>query len=320
MLEIPHLNKVPRTFRLPGSRIASARTALALVDYVGLDGYNPPALKPGIVIETLLDRWLQKHVGTMKHMRIRLSYDEGSADPAQDTEAAITLAVDMGRSLRIGTKLEALQQFIPGLGETVLWHLQHDMPPPVEIVTPALTLEFAQWIHWGGCDDEQETVQNLIDEGEKRKDIHILTRAQLDAQFPPWSIDPTERQKPEALANMAKHWKKPRRVRDIAQAVLDLHEVRHEWEGREDGMRCWPPAQILHWKAGDNITEPLCDDMNNMFWESGEAIEDFTEIHLHRDEDWSQTLPQWMAGVEAKLRTLRAADRLLQLIGTPVHG
>ena len=314
MLELPHLGNAPRVLRIPGSQIASARTALALLDTDLVPEKSAGDI--GALINRALKQWLHQHTGTMKTMRVRLSYDEAN------DEAGITLAVDMAAPLCVGERLTLLQNHIDGLGQTVLWHLSCDLPAPLEIITPSDTLEFAMYTQWGGCEDETEQVAMLIAEGEKKEDINILTRAEFYKQIPRWATEPEERQKPKALDNIARHWKKPRLVKDVAAAVLALHECRAApFQGREDGVRVLPPAQLLTWRKNDTISARLFDDFANMLWESGETTEDFAELHLRGSTgQWSTDLAAFMATIEPMLRTLRAADRVLQLIGGRSRG
>lgn len=307
MLEIPHLGAVQRRLRLCRPSPVAARTALALLE----DGQLQPDAT-GAVTDLLRNgfrTWLDRHTAGMRTIDIKLWYTEDR----QRTAADIALGTDLPHPLYVGHRLTALQRQIPGLGETVLWHLDHDLPGQLEIFTPSETLCTAQYMEWGGCDDEQEVVQQYLADGEDPKDIEVLTRAQFDRTLPAWATEPGERIKPPRLKKIAAGRGLAARV---ATAVLGLIEVRGHHEASEDGCRLWPPVQVLCWGPSDRVTLRLADSLGNMLSECGEYIENFAETSIDNSPYDSGRLHAFMRDAEKPLRALRAADRILQLIGS----
>lgn len=314
MLEIPHLGAVPRAFKTFSPNPLIARAALAMIDCG-----HPPAGSSGTtpqLLSSALQNWLRPLTEGMRCIEIRIEYFEDNPDHYahrvdRKPGAELSLRTDLPHPLMVGHKLNALQKAVPGLGETVLWHLDHDLPGLLEIFTPASALAAACWMEWAGEDDEKAVVQQYIDEGEDPKEIEVLTRAAFDKALPRWATMPKPRIKTAALKRIAQGKRYTARV---AAAVLALHAVRGTYQADDEGRRLWPPAQALYWSRRDNISLRLLDNLGNDVFESGENLECFAGFGFHNDAAAMAGLKPFLRSAEKSLRTLRAADQLLQLI------
>lgn len=311
MLDIPHLGTVPRRLRAHRVNPITAHAALALLDCGALPATARSA-PPAELVNTALRGWIDRAGAGMRNIQLNVAYHEHDENGAP--RIGLYFRTDPPWPLNIGAKLEALQKAVPGLGETVLWHLDHDLPSPLEIFTPSCALMAAQWTQWGGCDDEEARLAELRDEGEDPADYEILPRKLFDKVIPRWASTPRERIKVGKLRAIAK-----RRglAGQVAAAVLDLHKLDCSFEGSDDGRRYWPPAAALCWRASDRVTMRLIDDLGNDYFDSGEYIEHFTEIILTVPQI-AQGLPDGLSTAETMVAALRAADRVLQLIGSRV--
>jgi PRTRC genetic system protein F len=312
MLEIPHLSAAPRSYKTIAGNPLIARTALALLDagHIRPDAAGTPAqlLRQG------LQQWLAPLTAGMRCVEIHLHYVEADAKDRRDAE--IALRTDLLRPLIVGGDLGTLQKAVPGLGETVLWHLDHDMPGLLEIYTPASALSTACWMEWGGADDESFRVQECIDEGEDPANVEILTRAEFDKAIPPWASRPRERIKPAGLKRIAKGRGKAARV---AAAVLALHAVRGNYESDDEGRRLWPPAQALRWSKHDLVSMRLLDDLGEQVFQSGEELQSFLEFRFADTDADMAGLQPFLRTAEKSLRALQAADHLMQLIAENIR-
>lgn len=312
MLEIPHLGAAPRSFRTFAANPMVARTTLALLEAGHLkpsaSGPLPQLLRHG------LQQWLEPLTAGMRCVEIHLHYFEFDAENKPGAELA--LRTDLPHPLMVGRKLGALQKAAPGLGETVLWHLDHDLPGLLEIFTPASALDTAQWMEWGGNDDEKFYVQELIDGGEDPEDMEILTRDQFDRAIPRWASSPRERIKPAGLKRLAKGRSHAARV---AAAVLALHTVRGDYESDDQGRRLWPPTQALYWSQRDDVSLRLLDNLGEQVFESGEELQAFTEFRFFNSDAETAGLKPFMRDAEKSLRALQAADHLMQLIAENIR-
>lgn len=309
MLEIPHLDKAPRMLRPHRVNPITARAALALLDCGALPG-SAPAQTPSELVAIGLRRWLNARAGGMKHIGIHLKYHEG--DLGRTPGAGIYFGTHTPYAMRIGERLEALQKDVKGLGETVLWHLDHDLPSPLEIFTPSYALMAAQWTQWGGCDDESERINEIKEVGEDPADYDLLPRKLFDRIIPKWAARPVQRIRPKQLRAIAR---RRSLAGQVAAELLALHALGCIWEASDDGRRYWPPASVLCWRADDNISLRLLDDIGNDMFESGEYIEQFAVAELPVPQI-AHGIPQLLKDAESMVRALRAADRILQLIGT----
>ncbi len=306
MLQIPALGDVPRTLRHVQTNRITARTALTLLDH----GLLPPETDAALpaLIETAFREWLARHATGMQHIGIRIGYFENERDGR--VIAHITMGTTLAHPLLVGKRLASLQKSFPGLGETVLWHLDHDLHGCVEIFTPSMALTATQWEHWGGMNDESEVAAEAQGEGETWEGI---TRAEFDRALPGWATRPQERIKPRALRALARRQKGL--AGKVAAATLDLLALGGEFEPLEDGHRYWPPAQILVWGPRDRVTYRILDDFGNFFFQSGEYVEDFASFEIADPSLAVTNFEGFLATTEKTVRTLRAADRVLQLIG-----
>lgn len=309
MLEIPHLGNHPRTLRHHSSDTQSAHAAIGLMDC----GLIPDTAKPQPVpalIERALKYWIDRHSARMRLIGFGVGYHAPHEHRSAET-TQLAINTQLPQVVRVGNKLEALQKAVPGLGETVLWHLDHDLPGTLEIFTPSYTFAAADWTQWMGNGDEKERYAEIEGMGESTTDYEILTRAEFDRVFPKWAHAPKERIKPKALRAIARRNTLAGRV---AKATLFLHEHRGEYKPREEGQRTWPPALVLAWGKKDYLTVRLIDDLGNDFFESGDYEETFMQLDFIPDVNAGAAIKPFLADAEKQIATLRAVDSLVQLL------
>lgn len=211
----------------------------------------------------------------------------------------------------VGTGLDYLEQCVPQLGATVLDALERKGSQAYPLFTPGVALDEASYLYWRGENDE-----NLMLDEECGDDLaarqamtnDMVTRAAIDAAFPPWALDYSRARLPvTALARIGSchPCAYVRRGALLARTLLGLRTTAAyfpELDGDFTGF-----GAVLCWHDGD-LAVQISDDFANTAWQ-GDYCEEIGTVTLALDEP--AAMRRWMRQMRPNLSAIGTLDRLL---------
>ncbi|WP_395401039.1 PRTRC system protein F [Pseudoduganella sp. UC29_106] len=211
----------------------------------------------------------------------------------------------------VGTGLDYLEQRIPQLGSTILDAMERKGAHAYPLFTPGVALDEASYLYWRGEDDENLMLdEECGDDLEARQAManDIVTRAAIEAAFPPWALDYDRPRLP--LATLERiggdhQCAYVRRAASLTHALLRLRTTAMscpELDGPFTGF-----GAVLCWRDGD-LAVQISDDHANNAWQ-GDYCEEIGTVTLTLDDP--EAMRGWMRKMRLNLSAIGLLDRLL---------
>jgi PRTRC genetic system protein F len=213
----------------------------------------------------------------------------------------------------VGPGSEALEAAVPGLGATVLRLLERHGAAAYPLFTPSVLLDEASNQYWLGEADENALLdEECGDDAEAREVLRadMVTRAAIDAAFPPWALRSRAALSGRRLRLLAREHADGH-VRRAAQLAFALARTgaHARFAARREGLFTGFGA-VLCWRD-DDIAVRVSDDYAHYAWQ-GECYDQIGEVVLPADEP--DALRRWMRAMTPQLRAIGLIDRLLHLL------
>lgn len=214
--------------------------------------------------------------------------------------------------LYIGNGASRLEEVVPGLGETFLYHVGRAVYSTLHCVTPESCLDIAKYIYWQGEDDEREVIAEMEANGEDPKDYDGYRKKDYFNHIPEWAASPANKLSPVQLANIAKEGNGI--VREAAEIALALAEQLvdgYEPPSFEEYVGGnIDPALFARWSEDDDV-ERVYDDYYQYMTQA-----ECTEMHgyLSATPD-KEGIGKALDNIRQFFRILKPLDRAFCLIG-----
>lgn len=298
------------------------------------------------IVRKAMNGWLRRATGALDRLHPSLAIDVKVDSEYRWNEVSLTSGAPTRFRYYVGPAIEALEDAVPGLGETVCAVLSRQSILP--LWTPSNSYQRVVFSYWYGQDpdladalDEAGQVEDAEPE-EDEDDDGGITRAEIEATYPKWARSPNWSRRPnddgplsqERLRALVKRDDLPGRV---AAAVLELDHwsecYRSILKAKRDSALTESPqpndedsdddnaasndstfvgfGAVLMWNRDDDITVRVSQDYYELAMQ--EACHDETEsvrIPLTRPD----LLRQWLDTMRTRNRGLGALDRLLALV------
>lgn len=141
------------------------------------------------VCRAALRGWLRRWMGPLHCLRPSFGLELMPWGPDGQSCAVVTWWQDNADVWQVGTALERLERFAPGLGATALDAFVRQCSYPM--FTPMDALDEAGHLFWQGEDDERPVLAECCDNDEERNEMaaSMVKRADFDEAFSAWVLD-----------------------------------------------------------------------------------------------------------------------------------
>lgn len=286
-----------------------------------------PCDDPLTACAAVLSAWLQRHVGktaclspvfVLAPVAARDIEEIDAAAPglrASDAEAVhgihLRWCENSVHRWTVGPGFDALEAAEPGLGATVLHIMELKCAAAYPLFTPSVVLDEASNQYWLGELDETEVLEEECGDDEEAREAmraDMVSRADIQAAFPPWALRPRPALSRKRLRQLAQEHADGY-VQRAAQLALALAHTpaHHRFAARREGLFTGFGA-VLCWHD-DDIAVRVSDDYAHYAWQ-GECFDEIGEVLLPADEP--QALRRWMRAMTPQLRAIGLIDQLLQ--------
>ena len=306
------LSLVPRSAKRRGAYLASALLKAGILT----DATLPKRLSADHVetCRAALTAWLNGNLTGLKCLRpsfsLTLGSSEGSAAQATnqaELRATITWYGGGGGTWDLGSALEWLERFSPGLGRTVLHVLERQSQRTLPLVTPREVLYFASACYWCGENDEVIVLEESCGEDEQELDAmraSMVKRSDFDAAYPEWALKYKKRPELSKTALRALRSSiKSERVRAILDDVIALMAISLP-QPNHAGLDGFPVGfgGLVVWGKNDDFTRRVLDDFDQMVGENGDYYEEcgLREIDVSEPTgliEWQEEMKPWFSVV-----------------------
>lgn len=305
---------------------AAARLAQYLIDARAITTRNRGPTNGSFydVCERTLAIWLAKHIGDVQcfaplfelqpvtgevrqHCASPLNNEEPEAPESLEMIWKETSVCHWG----VGAGLDYLEQCVPTLGSTVLDIMERKGAHVYPLFTPSMALDEASYLYWRGEHDEALALdEDCGDDKEAREAManDMITRATIEAAFPPWALDYNRPRLTHAeLVRLTAEYPCPyvQRAGELA-AALESTRTTAQYCPEEEGMFIGFGA-VLCWLDGD-LTVQISDDYANLAWQT-EYCDEIGKVTFSLSEP--DALRRWMRKVAPTLTAIRLLDGLL---------
>ena len=133
--------------------------ALAMLDASKIEDQDVQnGFHPAEIIQHAVNRWFSEITKDLRYLDPVISLSDSSApfvgceEEGRENSAAIGLAFKRMSGFLLGNKLTAIEQAVPGLGETAIHTLSRLLTTFSTSVMPDDILMSAQYLYWAGCE------------------------------------------------------------------------------------------------------------------------------------------------------------------------
>jgi PRTRC genetic system protein F len=315
---------IPGIIEPAGNRQAVARLTQYLINARAITERTFCQTNGGFhaICERALESWLSKHIGDVQCFtplfelqpvpaEVKQKYASPMNEPAAPESLEVIWKETSVCHWGVGAGLDYLEQCIPMLGSTVLNIMERKGAHAYPLFTPSMALDEASYLYWRGEDDETLVLdEDCGDDKEAREAMasDMITRATIEAAFPPWALDYNRPRLTHAeLVRLTSQYPCPyvQRAGELA-AALDSTRTTAQYCPEEEGMFIGFGA-VLCWRDGD-LAVQISDDYANLAWQSEYCDEIGKASFPLKVPD---ALRRWMRKVAPNLTAIRLLDGLL---------
>ncbi len=334
-LGLPRLDGVPTRFAYKNRDEAWHTPALlGLLDggALTLQDAQPRAASPAALLKRTLQRhWNDVTAGArllVWNLHVRSTFSSWSIRPEPPEHLWLFIGGEEDHPLAapqlfIGPAFEHLEAVRRGLGQTVLAVLYDALRFLPNVLTPRESFYQASWVHWHGCDDEDEAIEWLFAEGEfetreqAEEAYEGPTRLDFFEHVPEWAVHP-ERVLTDRQVRLAA--RKDRLAEQVIAAVDAIWQHACATDaaggyadcGTQDGDSdsiCW--TVVLQWHP-DDLTIRLADDFIQQV--SQAEYTDAATVKIFPLDSHDAAL--WLQKMRANGGLARRVENLLDVLAT----
>lgn len=314
---------IPATVHSPEAAAANACLARFLLDAGAVRERDVPRRwrDPLTVCEASLQRWLGKHLGTLRCLAPQFSLSLASAGDDRDSgavQSAEDIRICWGESavLRwdIGMGLEWMERHEPGLGAAILSVFDAGAGRLYPMFTPRVALDAASFLYWHGEDDEASAVAEMCDTPEEMEAMRaeMITLDAMREAFPRWALEPVRLGEAGALlrrvASCETHLAVVRRAATLAMELARLPS-RAEYAPDAEGIFIGFGA-VLCWRP-DDLAKRISDDLAQYAWQD-DYVDHAGEVSFPLNDPAAMAL--WLRRMRPLLRGIAILDDLIWML------
>jgi len=212
-------------------------------------------------------------------------------------------------------KVEAIENAVPGLGETALWCLYRRLYDLIPVFTVGNMLFFASDVYWMGHENESLMEEECYLDGENYEGP---TRESLVSCYPSWVINPAEKLKEVELLEIvgSKNELITSEVKKVAEKILEIGRFDKSVSLQSACMLngchfCLLPSVLFRWDDKDT-TAKVFDDYVDLHY-NADGLVDLSTLYGFDLGDYSG-FRAWMKEAEEGLLLLRQVDLLTEML------
>lgn len=233
-------------------------------------------------------------------------------DYVEDSERGIwfRLVTWETKQFFIKCRIERLEAAVPGLGETLLYHIGKALRRTMYGLTPETGLYFCSHMNWMGEFDEEYAIAEIGDDDPETLET-VYRREAYFKHMPEWAANPQEKLTPEEIA--AHGDAKDALVRDVVALLPEMARAANHRKIRDH----WPDHALcdlsvaLRWCAEDDVMRHF-DDYYRMAMNAGDCHDIYWFAGMGPEP---KLIRAWIREMEAVFEVLSLLDRIILLIG-----
>lgn len=256
-------------------------------------------IKPQVKDLAVMTSW-SVHVGTFGEFE----FSEGTVG-----QLRMGVALDIARGRFMEKRLGKVEADTKGLGEAAIHWITRAGYHTMDVMTPEVARDIAEYLWWQGENDEQAWRENLSFEGYEQEDIDsMIGPAKFEASFPSWVLKPAEPNL-AALKPKTNDGKKVLEILREMEAIAEPGALLPYLLPDSHDRIYW--GAYLGWREDGCAVFRLLDDHFEMANQGGDYMTELNGVEVIPLE--AEAFKQWKRRMEKGFRMLNLLDRLILL-------
>lgn len=274
------------------------------------------------LVEQALKSWVNRFAGDLKHLTFSVLATYGRDSQISfyedDKENVICVGFHAGvtHMFTLQGKLGKLYETHALLAETALYWLGLAGCRTLNIATPWMLQDKATYLWWGGTDNHEDFVEEMLCYGHDENEIEeMIGPADWEAAFPEWVHSPSNKLSVKELRTLAGDGESEA-IRNLAETVADIAENGDVMLPDLSGTECDPVyfGAMMRWN-GEDVVGHLLDDWFNTANQGADCYAEMYGVTVMPIDPFG--FRKWKRELEAAFTQIRNLDRLIDMVAEP---